>query len=355
MPKIASNKLNERQNAILTFIEANESVSIGQIFEHIQKDFEKITRITVSRDLEKLLKLNLIEKQGESKRTVVYQISSQYSILKKIDVEKYFSADADQRKIREKFNFDIFKQLRNIFTEAEKRKLSELNEIYKNKIKDITADALRKEIERLNIDFSWKSSKIEGNTYSLLETEQLIKNQQEASGHSKEEAIMILNHKKALDYIGSNKKNFQSISVSKIENIHSLLVDGLNVTKNLRKSLVGITGTNYKPLDNEFQIKEALEKTCQKVNETKDVFEKAVILMLLIAYIQPFVDGNKRTSRLSGNAILQSFDSCSLSYRSMDEIEYKKAILLFYEQNNISYFKELFLKQFEFAVENYFG
>jgi Fic family protein len=132
-------------------------------------------------------------------------------------------------------------------------------------------------------------------------------------------------------------------------------VDGLEVTKNLRKTLVGITGTKYRPLDNEFQIREALEKTCTLVNDTENPFEKAVMLMLLIAYIQPFVDGNKRTSRLSGNAILQSFDSCPLSYRSMDEIEYKKAILLFYEQNNISYFKELFLKQFEFAVENYFG
>ncbi|HRZ34025.1 MAG TPA: Fic family protein [Candidatus Moranbacteria bacterium] len=355
MPKITSNKLNERQNAILAFIESNESVSIGQIFEHIQKDFEKITRITVSRDLEKLLKVSLIEKQGESKRTAVYKISSQYSILKKIDVEKYFSVDADKRESKEKFNFDIFGQLRNIFTEAEKSRLSELNDIYRKKIADIAPDALKKEIERLNIDFSWKSSKIEGNTYSLLETEQLIKNQQEASGHSKEEATMILNHKKTLDYIGSNKRDFQTVSVAKIENIHSLLVDGLNVTKNLRKTLVGITGTNYRPLDNEFQIREALEKTCKSVNETKDVFEKAVVLMLLIAYIQPFVDGNKRTSRLSGNAILQSFDSCPLSYRSMDEGEYKKAMLLFYEQNNISYFKELFLKQFEFAVENYFG
>lgn len=355
MPKLTSNKLNERQNAILTFIEANEAVSIGQIFEYIRGDFEEITRITVSRDLEKLLKLSFIEKQGASKRAIVYRISPQYSILKKIDVEKYFSADADQRKVKEKFNFDIFSQLKDIFTDAEEKKLFELNEVYKDKMKDIPADALKKEIERLNIDFSWKSSKIEGNTYSLLETEQLIKNRQEASGHTKEEAFMILNHKKTLDYIGSNKKDFQSISVPKIENIHSLLVDGLNVTKNLRKTLVGITGTNYKPLGNEFQIKEALEKTCELVNETGSVFEKAIVLMLLITYIQPFVDGNKRTSRLSGNAILQSFDSCPLSYRSMDEGEYKKAVLLFYEQNNISYFKELFLKQFEFAVENYFG
>ena len=63
----------------------------------------------------------------------------------------------------------------------------------------------------------------------------------------------------------------------------------------------------------------------------------------------------KKLVLIDGNAILQSFNSCPLSYRSMDEGEYKKAMLLFYEQNNISYFKELFLKQFEFAVENYFG
>ncbi len=349
-----SDKLNKRQDAILTFIEAEKTISIGKIFEYVRKNVGEVTRITISRDLQILLEMGLIERQGAG-RAVVYQLSSQYSILKKIDVEKYFAIEPDQRDIREKFNFDIFSQLKNVFTDAEMEKLSELNEIYRDKIKNISPDALRKEKERLNIDFSWKSSKIEGNTYSLLETEQLIKNQKEAAGHPKEEAIMILNHKKALDYIGSKKKDFQKVSVSKIENIHSLLVDGLNVTKNLRKSLVGITGTNFKPLDNEFQIREALEKACQKVNITENVFEKAVILMLLIVYIQPFVDGNKRTSRLSGNAILQSFDSCPLSYHSIDEVEYKKAILLFYEQNNISYFKELFLKQFEFAVENYFG
>ncbi len=352
--KPKSKKLNKRQDAILAFIEANKPVSAGQILEHIQRSLEDVTKMTITRDLDKLIGLNLVERRGVG-RAIAYRPSPQFSILKKIDVEKYFAVESDKREIKEKFNFDIFSQLKNIFTDPEKHKLSELNEVYKEKVKDISPDALKKEIERLNIDFSWKSSKIEGNTYSLLETEQLIKNQKEAAGHPKEEAVMILNHKKALDYIASKKKDFQKISVAKIENIHSLIVDNLNVTKNLRKSLVGITGTNFKPLDNEFQIREALEKTCWLVNETEDVFEKAIILMLLIAYVQPFVDGNKRTSRLSGNAILQSFDSCPLSYRSVDEAEYKKAILLFYEQNNISYFKELFLKQFEFAVENYFG
>jgi len=346
--------LNKRQDAVLACIEANKTVAIGQIFDSVRQTIGDVTRITVSRDLEKLLELHLIERQGAG-RSVVYQLSAQYGAVKKINVQKYFSLDPDQREIREKFNFEIFDQLGNIFTGAEKEQLEELNQVYRQKMKRVAPDALKKEIERLNIDFSWKSSKIEGNTYSLLETEQLIQNQQEAVGHSKEEATMILNHKKALEYIENRKRDFQGMSVATIENIHAFLVDGLEVTKGLRKTLVGITGTKYRPLDNEFQIREALEKACMVVNATENVFEKAVLLMLFIAYIQPFVDGNKRTSRLSGNAILQSFDTCPLSYRSMDEIEYKKAILLFYEQNNVSYFKELFLKQFEFAVENYFG
>ncbi|MEI8103653.1 MAG: Fic family protein [Candidatus Moraniibacteriota bacterium] len=346
--------LNKRQDAILAFIEEQKSVSIAQIFEHIRQVAGEVTRVTISRDLEKILDLGLIERTGAG-RGVHYALSMHYDLVKKINVEEYFSVEADQRYIREHFNFDIFDQLKDIFTESEKQQLIKLNEVYREKLKVMPADALKKEIERLNIDFSWKSAKIEGNTYSLLETEQLIKNQRQAEGHSQEEATMILNHKKALEYIRSNVQDFQIVSLRKIENIHFLIVDELGVTKNLRKTLVRITGTKYTPLDNEFQIREALEQACRVVNMTEDVFEKGVILMLLIAYIQPFVDGNKRTSRLAGNAVLQAFDLCPLSYRSMDEIEYKKAILLFYEQNNLAYFKELFLKQFEFAVENYFG
>jgi Fic family protein len=339
--------LSQRQAIILACIEDEGDVSVGRLLEVITRQLGEVTRMTISRDLEKLLERGLIERQGTTGRSVTYRLSPRYPIVKQIDVEQYFAIDSDQRGIRERFNFDIFDTLQPIFTDTEKHELARLNEIYQRKIEGVAPDAFKKETERLNIDFSWKSSKIEGNTYTLLETEQLIKNHQEAIGHSKEEATMILNHKRALEYIEANKPEFHLVSVAK--------VDGLEVTKNLRKTLVGITGTKYRPLDNEFQIREALERTCTLVNEVENPYEKAVTLMLLIAYIQPFVDGNKRTSRLSGNAVLQSFDSCPLSYRSMDEIEYKKAVLLFYEQNNVSYFKELFLKQFEFAVENYFG
>jgi Fic family protein len=117
---------------------------------------------------------------------------------------------------------------------------------------------------------------------------------------------------------------------------------------------VGISGTNYKPLDNEFQIREALQDMCDVINNKKNVFEKALLALLLISYIQPFSDGNKRTARIISNAILIQYHYCPLSFRTIDSIDYKKAMLIFYEQTNISPFKKIFINQFEFAVNTYF-
>ena len=133
-----------------------------------------------------------------------------------------------------------------------------------------------------------------------------------------------------------------------------MLVDSLGVEMNIRKRLIGITGTNYKPLDNEHQITEAINNTCNLVNFIDNVFEKALILLLLLSYIQAFEDGNKRTARLMSNAILIGNNHCPISFRTVDSINYKKAMLMFYEQNNISAFKKIFIEQYEFAVNNYF-
>ena len=214
---------------------------------------------------------------------------------------------------------------------------------------------IKKEFERLTVELSWKSSQIEGNTYSLIDTEILIKENKEAAGHKKEEAVMILNHKKALEYIIGNRNEFKNLTLRKIEDIHGLIVDGLSVAKGLRKKAVGITGTKYRPLDNEYQIREMMEKAINVVNKKlDDPFSKAIFTTLMISYIQPFEDGNKRASRLLGNAILLANNACPLSYRSVNEADYKKAVIIFYEQNSARFFKELFIEQFKFAVSNYF-
>lgn len=212
----------------------------------------------------------------------------------------------------------------------------------------------RKEMERLGVDLSWKSSQIEGNTYSLLETERLLKDKQTASGKTKEEAIMLLNHKDALDFVLDVPDYLKELSVHRIEDIHSILTKELEVDRNIRHRRVGITGTNYRPLDNEFQIREALEDTCTLVNGKDNVFEKALLTLVLLSYIQAFVDGNKRTARITSNAILIANSYCPISFRAVDSIDYKKAMLMFYEQNNIAAFKKIFIEQFLFAVKTYF-
>lgn len=345
--------LNKRQDWILKILEKKELLSISLIKQEAENSIGKIAKITINRDIQKLKKMGFIVEQGKGRGTI-YKLSPHYNLIKPINVNEYFKTETDKRIIKERFNFDIFSILKNLFTDAENQYLADLNKKYQGNLKNIPENVIKKEFERLMIELSWKSSQIEGNTYTLLETEFLIKENKEAKGHKKEEVIMILNHKEALDYIKKNKSEFKIISVSKIEHIHQLLTENLGISRNIRKSAVGIVGTKYKPFDNEFQIKENIEKTCNLINQEKNPFAKALLLSIMIAYIQPFEDGNKRTSRLMGNAVLMAYDICPLSYRNVDEIEYKKAVILFYEQNNINYFKQLFIEQFEFAIKNYF-
>ncbi|MFA6918314.1 MAG: Fic family protein [Candidatus Gracilibacteria bacterium] len=157
-----------------------------------------------------------------------------------------------------------------------------------------------------------------------------------------------------MEYVWAHPKDFRTISLRKIEDLHSLISADLGIRKGLRKRGVGIVGTAYKPIDNIFQLKEALESLCELVNGLDDPFLKALVAVSGISYIQPFEDGNKRTSRLIGNALLGANGYCPLSYRSADEIEYKKAIILFYEQHSLQMFKKMFIEQYEFAVNNYF-
>ena len=342
-----------RQEEILKYIKEKGSTSNREIRDFVVGKYGDISRHTIIRDIDSLRNMGLIESSGKG-RSVVYELSAESKLSKNVDVEEYFKILPGQRKIKATFDFSIFGNLQNIILPIELKELEKLNKKYQDNISNISPTISKKEFERLTIELSWKSSHIEGNTYNLLETEQLIKERIEAKGHTREEAIMILNHKEALDFVRINKGQYKDLSMRKIEDVHYLLTKEMGISRNMRKGQVGITGTGYRPLDNEFQIKEALEKTCIAVDGAKDVYSKALLLNLLIAYIQPFEDGNKRTSRLMGNAVLMAYDACPLSFRSIDELEYKKAIILFYEQNNLKYFKELFIEQFKFAVENYF-
>lgn len=290
-------------------------------------------------------------------RATRYSLSAQARLLMPLNIDTYFAQDVDDREVQTSFNFELIRdQLPkvNLFTEAEHQHLNQLQLEFRQHIADMTDNEYRKEMERLGIDLSWKSSQIEGNTYSLLETERLLRESKTADGKTKEEAVMLLNHKDALRFILDNPDYLQQITLSHIEDIHQLLTRELSVDRGIRHRRVGITGTNYRPLDNEFQIREALQDTFNLINGKEDVFEKALLALLLLSYIQAFSDGNKRTARITCNAIFIANGYCPLSFRSVDSIDYKKAMLIFYEQNNLYAFKQIFIQQYEFAVKEYF-
>ena len=290
-------------------------------------------------------------------RATRYSLSPQAHLLMPLNLDTYFAKDVDERQVQTSFNFQLIRdQLPTVelFTEDERKHLNELQQMFRKHVDEMTVNEYKKEMERLGIDLSWKSSQIEGNTYSLLETERLLRESKTAEGKTKEEAIMLLNHKDALRFILDNPDYLQLLSLSHIEDIHALLTKDLSVDKGIRHRRVGITGTNYHPLDNEFQIREAIHDTCELINGKDNVFEKALLTLVLLSYIQAFSDGNKRTARITSNAILIANGYCPLSFRTVDSVYYKKAMLIFYEQNNLFAFKQIFMQQFEFAVSEYF-
>ena len=311
---------------------------------------------TLKRMIAAGIKAGDIVAEGKARATR-YRLSPQAQLLMPLNLDTYFALEVDKRQVQRSYNFELINGLlteTRLFSDKEQAHLDALQDEFRQHVNELTDNEYRKEMERLGIDLSWKSSQIEGNTYTLLETERLLRESKTAEGKSKEEAVMLLNHKDALSFVLDNPDYLQELTVSHIEDIHQLLTKDLSIDKGLRRHRVGITGTNYHPLDNEFQIREAMREACELINSKSNIFEKALLTLVLLSYIQHFSDGNKRTARITSNAILIANDYCPLSFRSIDSIDYKKAMLIFYEQNNLYAFKQIFMEQFEFAVKEYF-
>ena len=345
-------QITSRQQDIIDIITAQQQAPISKIKEQLHDD---VSMPTLNREMAALVAVNYLLKIGRG-RAISYRISPFYKVFAPLAISEYFDKDPDARNASTWFNYDLLTVLESVdlLTPQEKNRLNELKQEYQDNISSLSATLYKKELERLTIELSWKSSQIEGNTYSLLETERLFLEKEAAEDKTKEEATMLLNHKDALNYLLDNKDIAKDLNLRVLEEIHSLLIKDLDVSRNIRSRSVGITGTAYKPLDNEHQIKESLERMCSLINARVDGFEKALLAVVLISYIQPFEDGNKRTARMISNALLIAYEACPLSYRSVDSMDYKKAMLIFYEQNNLAAFKQIFIEQNVFGVKNYF-
>lgn len=341
--------LNDRQKQILSILKQKSNITRQELTEKISAK-KGISKITIIRDLNDLINNKLIKVEGKGKNTR-YGLFETNSLLTYLDLDGYFIEE--DRIIKKKFNVSVFDRLNDLYSPDEIKLWEKSRKVFKEAQEKLDPSIYKRELERFVIELSWKSSQIEGNTYSLIETETLIKQNIKASGHSNEEAVMILNHKKAFEVILEKKDSFQQLDFADIVQLHQVLTNGL-VTSGVRSQKVRISGTQYEPLSDKHEIEKILRQLIEHVNKTEYPPEKALILAIMIAYIQPFADGNKRTSRMLSNAVLMAYGYFPLSYRNIDVNEYRSSMIIFYETNNLYNFKRLYLKQLQFAIENYF-
>ena len=215
---------------------------------------------------------------------------------------------------------------------------------------------LQKIFDRLLIDLSWSSSRLEGNTYSLLDTKVLIERGLAAEGKDAEEAQMILNHKAAIELL-MDKSVEIGFNRYTICNLHALLSENLlsdpGACGRIRSRDAGITGTLFEPLNIPQGIEEFFDTFLVKCNAIEDPFEQALFAMVHIPYLQPFEDVNKRVSRLAANIPLIHQGFCPLSYADMHTDDYTKAILSIYELTQPEYLRDVFVWAYERSVKRF--
>lgn len=194
-----------------------------------------------------------------------------------------------------------------------------------------------KELEHLTVELSWKSSALEGNTYTLLDTQLLLVEGVKAKNRTEFETQMILNHKNAVAFIIENEDLFKGeVAFSTLEELHKIIGYNLGIQKGIRKKLVKITTSNYVPLANPHQLREWADTILGIISRAKSPFARALLALALVPYLQIFEDGNKRTGRLLANALLIASSGSGFSLRKVSPKQLALAYLSFYEFNSIA-------------------
>ena len=235
-----------------------------------------------------------------------------------------------------------------------RRKLSEMGQAGQPELPAGTY--VRQVLDRLLVDLSWNSSRLEGNTYSLLETQRLFEFGENAEGKAAEEAQMILNHKGAIEMLvdQAEEVGFNRFTIC---NLHALLSDNLlpdpSACGRLRSKPVGIAGTVSHPLEVPQVIEEQFFKILDKAGAIEDAFEQAFFAMVHLPYLQPFEDVNKRVSRLAANIPLVKGNLCPLSFIDMPQQAYIDGLIGVYELNRVEYLRDVFVWAYERSCARY--
>lgn len=331
---------------------------------------------TLQRRLKKLIEQGQIYTSGGSRATK-YHLAFEVNLARETELEKFIHSkkegiyissagqkimDAVSKPLRERakvgYNRDFLESYRpNIDQYLSKEDLIKLTALGMTNVPNQPAGTHAKEIfNRLLIDLSWNSSRLEGNTYSLLDTKRLVEFGESADEKPIEESQMIINHKEAIEFLVRLEDEIEFSSYVLL-NLHALLSDNLLQNQysvgRLRSIPVGIHDSTYTPLAIPQLISEEFDLILEKTREIKNPFEQAFFVLVHLPYLQPFDDVNKRTSRLAANIPFVRNNLSPLSFVEIPSDLYIKGILGVYELNRVELLKDIFIWGYERSAVRY--
>ena len=353
---------DQKKEVILKVLRDQDApISLPELLKVLEQDYSDRT---VRRWLAEWVSNGIVLKRGKKRGT--RYIAIQEKLKQSADI--YFSQASQQIISQIKTPYGLRKPVTyqpkwlneyrpNVDSYLSPIQLIELNEVGSRAKKYKTAGTYARHIyNRLLIDLSYNSSRLEGNTYSLLDTEKLIIEGTASPGKLDEEKTMILNHKEAISFLVKKCEQTDIIDETTIYTLHYLLSDGLVAPEyagKVRDHGVRIQGSAYIPLENPKSLNKHLSDICNKANQIKNPFERSIFLLAHIAYLQPFADVNKRTSRLSANFPLLHANLVPLSFDAIEKGDYIDAMIAIYELNNIKPLVDLYTHSYERTAEKY--
>jgi len=338
----------------------------------IANQIDNITQRTLQRRLGELVKQQKLSRKGWGKSTTYHLATNQIPLTPATRSLKQRNLNLTEqaKQIRQTINQPIELRTRvgyqhDFLARYEPNTSYYLTEAMRQHLTNIgtqpngthPAGTFAKQIfNRLIIDLSWNSSRLEGNTYSLLETERLLMYNETISEKSIVETQMILNHKAAIKFLVESA-DIIGFNNYTILNLHALLSKGLLGNQassgRIRTIPVGIGGTSYQPINIPQILEERFNDILSKANCIEDPYEQAFFGLIHIPYLQPFEDVNKRTARLSANIPLIKNNLCPLSFIDVPSQDYIDGILGVYELNDTTLMSEIFVWAYERSAARY--
>lgn len=349
-------KTSDFKQHIITELQRAESYSHSELLARLDST---LSERSLRRWLAELVQQGLIQKTGQKKATryMLAKPSSNNIFSPKsqelINQTKKPFFQRDPQAYNKQWLDDYQPNNSFYLNESERKKLFALGQ--RSNSKDPAGTYARKIYNRLLIDLSYNSSRLEGNTYSLLDTKKLLLEGISNDQKLDEEKVMILNHKDAIRHLVDDIHKIK-ISSEEVFTLHYLLSDGLvsnEYAGKIRDYGVRISASTYIPLENPNHLKRQLNAICKKAEKIRDPFEQSFFLLVHIAYLQAFADVNKRTARLSANIPLIKNNLVPLSFNGLEKEDYISAMIAIYEFNNTAPLAEIYAASYFRTCKEY--